>query len=151
MRDGAKISKARRLRKQMTKPEIWLWGGLKSQHKSGPVFRRQHAIGLYVLDFYCVKARLAIEVDEEIHSRDEQRLKDEVRDAYFASLGIETYRIIVRDLLMSPDDTISGVIDYTLARMARLKVPLPPATQARHGPPRFPVNGEGKDYATPPP
>ena len=129
MRDGAKISKARRLRKQMTKPEIWLWGGLKSQHKSGPVFRRQHAIGLYVLDFYCVKARLAIEVDEEIHSRDEQRLKDEVRDTYFASLGIETYRIIARDLLMSPDETITGLVEFTLARIESLKVPLPSATQ----------------------
>jgi very-short-patch-repair endonuclease len=125
MRTDAKISMARRLRKQMTKPEIWLWGGLKSQHKTGPVFRRQHAIGPYVLDFYCVKAELAVEVDGEVHSRDEQRRKDEVRDAYFTGLGIETYRIIARDLLMSPDETIAGVIEFTLARMECLKVPLP--------------------------
>jgi len=129
MRDGAKISAARRLRKHMTKPEIWLWGGLKSQHKTGPVFRRQHAIGPYVLDFYCVKAKLAIEVDGETHSRDEQRVKDEIRDAYFANLGIETYRIIARDLLMSPDETITGLVEFTLAKIESLKAPLPSATQ----------------------
>jgi len=68
MRKNAKIPMARHLRKQMTKPEIWLWGGLKSQHKTGPVFRRQHAIGPYILDFYCVKAKLAVEVDGEHHT-----------------------------------------------------------------------------------
>ena len=67
MRTDAKITQAKRLRKTMTKPEIWLWGGLKSQHKNGPVFRRQHAIGPYILDFYCVKAKLAVEVDGITH------------------------------------------------------------------------------------
>ena len=130
MRTEAKISTVRRLRKQMTKPEVWLWGGLKSQHKTGPVFRRQHAIGPYILDFYCVKAKLAIEVDGEVHTRDEQRFKDQVRDTYLATLGIETHRIVARDLLMNPDETIAGVIEVTLERMAQINIPLPPAAQA---------------------
>jgi very-short-patch-repair endonuclease len=125
MRKNAKIKAARRLRKTMTKPEIWLWGGLKSQHKSGPVFRRQHAIGPYILDFYCVKAKLAIEIDGELHTRDRQREKDEIRDAYLAAIGIMTHRVIARDLLMSPDETITGIIDVTAARMAELGIPLP--------------------------
>ena len=130
MRKDAKINTARRLRKAMTKPEIWLWGGLKSQHASGPVFRRQHAIGPYILDFYCVKAKLAIEVDGEVHTRDQQRVKDEIRDVYLADLGIATHRVIARDLLMSPDETITGVIDLTLARMADFGIPLPSSPPA---------------------
>ncbi len=86
----------------MTKPEIWLWAALKSQHASGLVFRRQHALGPYIPDFYCVKARLAIEVD-----------------------GIRAHRIIARDLLISPDETVTGIIDLTMERMVELGVPLP--------------------------
>jgi very-short-patch-repair endonuclease len=130
MRKDAKITIARRFRKTMNKPEVWLWGGLKSQHATGPVFRRQHAIGPYILDFYCVKAKLAIEVDGETHTRDHQRVKDEARDTYLATLGIATHRVIARDLLMYPDETITGVIDLTLARMADLGVPLPSSPAA---------------------
>ena len=129
MRNGAKISTARKLRQQMTKPEIWLWSGLKSQHKTGPVFRRQHAVGPYILDFYCVKARLAIEVDGAMHTRDDQSRKDAIRDAYLADRGIKTLRVIARDLLMDPDEAIAGVIAFTLARMTGPDIPLPSATR----------------------
>jgi very-short-patch-repair endonuclease len=129
MRQDAKIKAARRLRKSMTKPEIWLWGGLKSQHKTGPVFRRQHAIGPYILDFYCVKAKLAIEVDGETHTREPQRLRDAERDAYFAEMGIMTHRVAARNLLVAPDETITGIIDLTLVRMAELGIPLPSPRQ----------------------
>jgi very-short-patch-repair endonuclease len=128
MREGAKITLAKRLRKQMTKPEIWLWGGLKGQHKTGIVFRRQHTIGPYILDFYCVKAKLAVEVDGVTHTDETQRVRDGARDAYLAELGIMTHRVIARDLLMSPDETITGVIDLALARMAELGIPLPSAS-----------------------
>jgi very-short-patch-repair endonuclease len=125
MRKGAKISQARQLRKAMTKPEVWLWGSLKSQHENGLVFRRQHPIGPYILDFYCVKAKLAIEVDGEYHSRDEQILRDQIRDAYLADIGIAVHRVIARDLLMDPEETITGVINVTLERLAELGLPLP--------------------------
>ncbi len=128
MRTDAKITQAKRLRKTMTKPEVWLWTGLKSQHKTGPIFRRQHAVGSYILDFYCVKAKLAIEVDGEHHTRDSQRKHDAARDAHLLSLGIVTHRVIARDLLMSPDETIDGVIELTLARMMELGIPLPSAS-----------------------
>jgi very-short-patch-repair endonuclease len=129
MRLYAKIKAARRLRKVMTKPEVWLWAGLKSQHNAGPVFRRQHAIGPYILDFYCVKAKLAIEVDGETHTRDARRQRDAERDAYFAEMGVMTHRVTARDLLMAPDETITGIIDLTLARMAELGIPLPSPRQ----------------------
>ncbi len=109
----------------MTKPELWLWGGLKSQHTSGLVFRRQHAFGPYILDFYCIRARLAIEVDGEVHTREPQAARDKVRDAYLLEQGIATHRIIAAELLQNPDETITGVIDLTLARLVDLGLPLP--------------------------
>ena len=54
-------------------------------------FRRQYAVGPYVLDFYCHEARLCIEVDGEQHAdRDEA---DRKRDAFLADKGILTYRV----------------------------------------------------------
>ncbi len=125
MRKGAKISQARRLRKAMTKPEIWLWGGLRNQHENGLVFPRQHPVGPYILDFYCVKAKLAIEVDGQHHSLDEQILRDQIRDAYLANVGIAVHRVIAGELLMNPEETITGVINVTLERLAELGLPLP--------------------------
>jgi len=57
-----KIALARKLRKEMTEPERLLWARLKSR-ENGLVFKRQQAIGPYVLDFFCHKAQLAVEVD----------------------------------------------------------------------------------------
>ena len=53
---------ARRLRKEMSLPEVLLWQDLRKR-PDGAKFRRQHPAGMYVLDFYCSDARLAIEVD----------------------------------------------------------------------------------------
>jgi very-short-patch-repair endonuclease len=57
-----KIALARQLRKAMTEPERLLWARLKSR-TNGIVFKRQQAIGPYVLDFFCYRAQLAVEID----------------------------------------------------------------------------------------
>ena len=81
MRTTANIKVAKRLRKVMTKPETWLWQRLRTRAPDQVVFRRQHPELGYVLDFYCTAARLAVEVDGEIHTRDHKRLSDAARDA----------------------------------------------------------------------
>lgn len=100
-----KIALARHLRKTMTEPERYLWARLKSRD-DGIVFKRQHAIGPYVLDFFCHKARLAVEVDGALHDAD----RDAVRDAYFAGLGIETYRITAADVYQDADEVADGIV-----------------------------------------
>ena len=97
------IRLARRLRKAMTEPERLLWARLKERHE-GIVFKRQQAIGPYVLDFFCYKAQLAIEVDGGTHDAD----RDAVRDAYFETLGIETYRVPASEVYRSADDVADG-------------------------------------------
>lgn len=59
---------AKRLRHEMTSPEIALWPAPRSNGE-GLRFRKQHGAGNYVLDSYCAPARLAIEVDGETHER----------------------------------------------------------------------------------
>lgn len=61
-------SHARRLRHEMTPPEIALWLALRG-NGDGIRFRRQHPAGRYILDFYCAPARLAVEVNGEAHAR----------------------------------------------------------------------------------
>ncbi|ESQ87749.1 hypothetical protein ABAC460_18925 [Asticcacaulis sp. AC460] len=93
MRTGAKTNLARKFRKEMTHAEVLLWLGLKGHSKEGMTFRRQHPVGPFILDFYCEKVKLAIEVDGEAHARGNQPEKDEVRDKWLAGCGIETLRI----------------------------------------------------------
>ena len=56
------VTRARRLRKDMSLPEVLLWKHLKGAPE-GIKFRRQHPSGELVLDFYCADARLAVEID----------------------------------------------------------------------------------------
>lgn len=67
---GSKQSRrnAKRLREEMTPPEIALWLALR-KNDAGLRFRKQHPAGTYILDFYCAPAMLAIEVDGEAHAR----------------------------------------------------------------------------------
>ncbi|MDC7675997.1 endonuclease domain-containing protein [Asticcacaulis machinosus] len=120
MRADAKIVTARRLRKDMTKPEVWLWMRIRGDLGDGLRFRRQHAIGQYILDFYCAKVRLAIEVDGEIHTHAEQHVHDEIRDEWLKEQGIKTHRIIARDLLEAPDEIAQGVIALARQRLMDL-------------------------------
>jgi very-short-patch-repair endonuclease len=61
------INLARRLRRNLSAPEARLWNRLRERKPGTPVFRRQHPIGPYVLDFYCAEARVAVEIDGMSH------------------------------------------------------------------------------------
>jgi len=60
-------SRARELRKVLTPAESKLWQHLRYRQLAGAHFRRQHAVGRFILDFYCAKAKLVIELDGESH------------------------------------------------------------------------------------
>jgi very-short-patch-repair endonuclease len=69
------IKRARKLRSELTLPEGLLWRELRKR-PGGLKFRNQHPASVYVLDFYCAKARLAIEVDGFAHENAAVRRKD---------------------------------------------------------------------------
>jgi very-short-patch-repair endonuclease len=88
--DREKVRFAREQRKDPTRAERVLWEALRRK-QFGVRFRRQHPIGHFVLDFYCAKARLAVEVDGPLH--DEQEEYDRWRDEQLVKWGIEVLRV----------------------------------------------------------
>lgn len=90
--------RARTLRQSMTLPEILLWQELRKR-PAGLRFRRQHPAGIYILDFFCPRHRLAVEVDGEVHGRGDAPERDAVRDLCLAGEGIRILRIRAEDVL----------------------------------------------------
>ena len=82
---------ARELRKHPTAAEDRLWQAIRKRHLEGRKFRRQVAIGAFVVDFYCASERLAVEVDGPIH--DDQIEPDRIRQELIESLGIRFVRL----------------------------------------------------------
>ncbi len=62
-------ARARELRKEMTPAERKLWLGLRNGQLDGARFRKQHAVGTYIVDFLCAKSKLVIEVDGDSHAK----------------------------------------------------------------------------------
>ncbi len=84
------------LRKNQTREEHSLWFRFLRTY---PVrFRRQYVIGDYIVDFYCHKAGLVIELDGSGHYEPEQAQKDAVRTGYLASKGLQVLRFTNIDI-----------------------------------------------------
>jgi very-short-patch-repair endonuclease len=86
------IDFARHLRQTATSYEDFLWQLLRNRQRCGKKFRRQHPLGIYTADFYCAEAKLDVEVDGSPHDTVEGKRKDEARDAWMRSQGIEVLR-----------------------------------------------------------
>ncbi len=107
---------ARRLRREMTLPELLLWRLLR-ERPHGLKFRRQHPSGPYILDFFCADARLAIEIDGEAHDRGDRPQCDEVRDAWLAQAGISTLRIPAAEIYRDLEAALTHVVESARARL----------------------------------
>ena len=108
--------RAAQLRRAMTLPEVLLWRELRKR-PADLKFRRQHPAGKYVLDFFCAKLNLAVEVDGWAHDCLEVALKDEHRDAWLRNNGITVLRIPAKDVL----DDVSSVVETIVAAAENLK------------------------------
>lgn len=81
---------AQKLRREMTKEERHLWYDFL---KTLPItVHRQKVIGKYIVDFYCAKAKLVIEIDGSQHYEDIGLKKDIVRDEYLKDSGLTVVR-----------------------------------------------------------
>jgi very-short-patch-repair endonuclease len=92
----------------MNGPELRLWSRVRANRLDGVHVRRQHPLGPYVLDFFCARARLAIEVDGGMHDED-RMARDAARDAWLASQGVRTLRLPAR-LVMEDVEAALAVI-----------------------------------------
>jgi very-short-patch-repair endonuclease len=85
--------RARALRKKSTWAERRLWRLLRSRRLAGYKFRRQHQEGRYYLDFFCLEARVAVELDGSGHGFPGKQQYDIERDAFLAARGIIVKRV----------------------------------------------------------
>ena len=102
---------AAKLRREMSLPEVLLWQELRKR-PGGLKFRHQHPAGRgYVLDFFCARKKLAVEVDGEAHGRGGRPERDAARDVWIHSQGVRTLRIPAAAILSD----LEAVIRYILA------------------------------------
>ena len=107
----------KKLRNDMPAAEIILWSELQRKQMSGLKFRRQYGVGPYIVDFYCPKLKLAIEVDGGSHDNDEALRYDIRRQKYIESHGIKFFRCTNTDVY----ENLNGVIEDILYEVENLK------------------------------
>ncbi|MEK9629626.1 MAG: endonuclease domain-containing protein [Nitrospinota bacterium] len=101
------------LRKQMPPAEVALWQVLRNKQVQGYVFRRQYSVKNYILDFYCPKAKLAIEVDGDSHFTDTATHADKARQEFIEKLGIKFLRFTNDEVY----ENIDGVLEEILKKL----------------------------------
>lgn len=85
------------LRKHATKEENLLWYNFLRLYK--PQFRRQYVIGNYIVDFYCHRAKLVVELDGSQHCEPKKIEYDQARTAYLESQGLCVLRLSNLDVV----------------------------------------------------
>ena len=89
-------------------------------------FQRQKAIGNYIADFYCAKARLVIELDGSGHFTPEQAEKDKIRTKELESMNLRVLRFLNRDVdtnFYGVCEYINSVVKQSLPQSAKLTAP----------------------------
>jgi very-short-patch-repair endonuclease len=105
------VKRARRLRKEMSLPEVLLWRELQKR-PGGFKFRKQFPQGGFAVDFACLGARLAIEVDGEAHDRGDQPEFDAEKDRWLRQAGFEVMRIPAREVLSNLEGVLSMIVAH---------------------------------------
>ena len=101
---------SRKLRKEMTKEERHLWYDFL--RLLNIPFHRQKTIGQYIVDFYCDKANLIIELDGSQHYEAKGKEKDALRDSYLRSQGMTVLRYSNSDVNLRFGDVCEDIRNH---------------------------------------
>ncbi|WP_322845958.1 endonuclease domain-containing protein [Pseudomonas sp. B33.4] len=112
---------ARQLRVNQTDCEHLLWQKLRSRQIANLKFRRQFPWPPYVLDFYCVELKLAIELDGGQHYETPGVIHDQRRTHYLHRKGIEVVRFSNLEVIQQMDNVLEQII--RIASVRRLPSP----------------------------
>ena len=104
-------SKRKTLRSNMPKAEVILWSKLKTKGLNGYKFRRQYSVGKFVIDFYCPRLKLAIEVDGDSHFSERSEASDKERQDFIESFKISFLRFTNKDVYENVDEVLATVKD----------------------------------------
>ena len=102
---------ARENRIKSTPAEEQLWTELKNKKLKGLKFRRQHPVGIFILDFYCHSAKLAIELDGGYHLSVEQKEYDSNRTAMLQEAGISEIRFSNSEISNNLSDVLEKIVN----------------------------------------
>jgi very-short-patch-repair endonuclease len=122
------LAHSRTLRRNATNAEALLWSCLRSGQLAGFKFRRQHPIGHFILDFYCHKGKLSIELDGSQHATLEQADYDESRTLQLNSRGIRVLRFWDNEVFENLEGVLQVIFEAltsTLSRNGRGSAPPP--------------------------
>jgi very-short-patch-repair endonuclease len=121
------LERAREMRHPQTPAEATLWRVLRNRNLEYK-FRRQHPIDRFIIDFYCAKAKLCIEIDGASHLEPEQAEYDLVRSEFLEELGYQVIRFTNDDVRYN----INVVVDEITRTVERaLNPPLPSKGEGR--------------------
>ena len=100
----------RKLRRDQTDAERRLWRELRGRLQQGIKFRRQQAIGPYIVDFYCHEHRLVVEVDGSQHQEAVGVTADEERTAWLEARGLKVLRLDNRYVLTETENAVATIL-----------------------------------------
>ena len=109
--------KSRQLRREMTDAEQLLWRHVRRKQILGVQFNRQKPILGYIVDFYCAKAKLVIELDGSQHFEPAHRSADRIRDQELTELGLLVLRYDNHQVLMETDAVIEDIYKVVEGRI----------------------------------
>ena len=102
--------KRRHLRNNMTYCEKIIWIHLRKE-QLGYRFLRQYSVDHFVMDFYCPKLKLAIELDGDVHEEPEQKRKDIIRQRYLEKFDITFVRITNKEFMENSNKAFEKIED----------------------------------------
>ena len=115
--NSEKIQQARELRKRATPAEEKLWSYLRGNKITGVKFRRQQIIEGFIVDFFCHKAKLVIEIDGSIHDNEEQEKLDTHRRKVFEARGLVECRFRNEEVIGNIENVVATIREIVDARV----------------------------------
>ena len=99
------------LRNRLTSAEVILWRYLRKRKLKGYKFRRQYSINTYIVDFYCPKIKLVIEIDGGYHLKPDVQEYDKERQKDIEYLGIKFLRFTNEEVYHKLDDVLAQIME----------------------------------------
>ena len=106
------IGYARELRNNPNKAEYILWQSLKGKQVKAYDFHRQKPLLFYIVDFYCPKLKLAIEVDGSIHIKEDRIIHDIIRSDELSDYGVKILRFSNEEVLSDVKKVIEEIKEW---------------------------------------
>jgi len=107
----------------MTDAEQHLWFRLRNKQLGGVQFYRQKPLLSFIVDFYCPRAKLVVELDGAQHLEAEHQIRDAARDEALNKLGIKVLRFDDRQALTETEAVVAVIYDQVVARLKSSNLP----------------------------